>query len=103
MNLPRAWWFLRTLRGSRCQDGLSLERIQAGSAGHLTREAIDLPLSLPAAPWHCECRPNQSAARGEIVAPTEMPLARSRVCFHNRVTYCQTSNIITKAKFCLSD
>lgn len=51
MNLPKAWWFLRTLRGSCCQEGLSPERIQAGSAGHLTREAIDLPLSLPAAPW----------------------------------------------------
>ena len=57
-------WFLRTLRGSRGQEGSSSEQIQAGSAVHLTLEqfeAIDLPLSLPAAPWQCECRPNCSA------------------------------------------
>ena len=51
--LPR-FGFLRTLRGSRGQEGSSPEQIQAGSAVHLTLEqleAVDLPLSLPAAPW----------------------------------------------------
>jgi len=63
-DLAPVWWFLRSLRGSRRQEGSSPEQIQAGSAVHLTLEqfeAIDLPLSLPAAPWQCECRPNCSA------------------------------------------
>ena len=64
VDLAPVGWFLRSLRGSRRQEGSSPEQIQAGSAVHLTLEqfeAVDLPLSLPAAPWQCECRPNCSA------------------------------------------
>ena len=63
-DLALVRWFLRSLRGSRRQEGSSPKQIQAGSTVHLTLEpfeAVDLSLSLPAAPWQCECRPNCSA------------------------------------------